>query len=248
MTELLVSIIMPSYNSEKYIAKSIESVIEQRYQNWELLITDDVSSDKTVEIIERYAKNEARIKLFIQSENGGAGKARNNSIEKAKGAYIAFLDSDDLWHTEKLVKQIAFMQSSGAALTYTAYQKFNAKELLGTIKPPEKVNYRQLLNSNIIGCLTAVYDVEQLGKVYMPTIRKRQDMALWLSILKKTSWAFGLTETLALYRVDSGMSKNKFEMLTWQWKLYREVENLGLLHSIKCQFKYVFKGFVKYTK
>lgn len=246
--EPLVSIIMPSYNSANYIGKSIESVIEQDYQNWELLITDDLSTDNTVELVLQYVQAEPRIKLHIQSKNGGAGLARNNAIERAAGSYIAFLDSDDLWHPEKLVKQIEFMQKHGSALSYTGYRKFNSEEFMGTIIPPEKVNYRKLLNSNVIGCLTAIYDVEKLGKVYMPIIRKRQDMALWLKILKEVPYAYGLPEVLAYYRVDSGMSKNKFEMLKWQWKLYRDVEKLSLLRSIKCQIKYAFKGFVKYSK
>ena len=244
----LVSIIMPSYNAAAFIAQSIDSVLQQSYSNWELLITDDRSSDNTIEIINQYVAKDDRIKLFIQPQNGGAGKARNNSIAQANGDYIAFLDSDDLWYPEKLEKQIAFMQQSGAALTYTGYRKFTEAGLQGVVTPPKKVNYRKLLNSNVIGCLTAIYDAKQLGKVYMPSIRKRQDMALWLSILKKTPWAYGLTETLAQYRVDSGMSKNKFEMLKWQWRLYREVEGLGIMRAAKCQVKYAFKGFVKYTK
>lgn len=239
---------MPSYNSEAYIQESIESVLNQTYRNWELLITDDNSIDNTVKIVEGLSHLDSRIKLHIQIENCGAGVARNNAIERSQGKYIAFLDSDDKWHPEKLKKQVAFMQQNKVALSYTAYSKFDSKGLKGTIKPPTKVNYRKLLNSNVIGCLTAMYDVEILGKIYMPSIRKRQDMALWLSILKKTPYAYGLAETLAYYRVDSGMTKNKFEMLQWQWKLYRDVEQLSLLKSIKCQIKYAYKGFVKYSK
>ncbi|MGM8924321.1 glycosyltransferase family 2 protein [Enterobacter hormaechei subsp. steigerwaltii] len=182
----LVSIIMPSYNSSKTIISSIQSVLAQKYEDWELLITDDCSSDDTLEIILSFSKKDERIKVFSFDNNYGAGAARNNSIEKANGRYIAFLDSDDMWHEDKLTKQVDFMLTGHYGLTYTAYSKINVDgQVKKQIKPPAQVNYNELLKSNVIGCLTAMYDVKMLGKVYMPLIRKRQDMALWLNILKK---------------------------------------------------------------
>jgi teichuronic acid biosynthesis glycosyltransferase TuaG len=245
----LVSIIMPSYNAEKFIEESINSVLAQTYQNWELLITDDVSKDNTVAIVKRYAKNEPRIRLVKKSNNGGAGVARNDSILRAKGRYIAFLDSDDLWMPEKLSKQISFMQNNKVPFSYTGYQKFTGdKKLLGEIIPPAETTYNELLNSNVIGCLTAIYDCQELGKQYMPTIRKRQDMALWLHILKLTPKAVGIQESLAYYRIDVGMSSNKVEMLKWQWRLYREVEQLNVIKSLKHFVIYALKGYLKYKK
>jgi glycosyltransferase involved in cell wall biosynthesis len=223
---------MPSYNSEAYIQESIESVLNQTYRNWELLITDDGSTDKTAEIVKKISRSDSRIKFYIQQENGGAGKARNNSISKVKGRFIAFLDSDDSWHKEKLSKQINFMLESNVAFSYTYYQNVVQGELSKIITSPESVSYEQLLKSNVIGCLTAVYDKEVLGINYMPKIRKRQDMGLWLELLKKTNKAYCLPCVLAYYRADSGMTQNKVEILYWQWKFYREVLGISVVQAI----------------
>lgn len=244
----LVSIIMPSYNSENSIEESIASVISQSYSKWELLITDDLSTDNTIDIINRYAREDVRIKLFESKENGGAGKARNNSIKNAKGRFIAFLDSDDLWLPEKLQKQIYFMLENKYAFTYTGYQKFTSKEDLGVINPPLSTSYKQLLYSNVIGCLTAIYDTEIIEKQYMPLIRKRQDMGLWLSILKKISKAYCLNEVLAKYRVDTGMTKNKFSVLHYQWQFYREIVGLNFIRSLITFTVYAYKGYIKSEK
>lgn len=244
----LVSIIMPSYNSAKTITESIESVLQQNYTNWELLITDDKSSDNTVNIINEYVAKDPRIKQFRNEQNLGAGGSRNRSIKESKGKYIAFLDSDDLWFDNKLAIQIDYMQKNNAALSYTWYQKFGDDGDGGFVKPKLAVTYQQLLHSNIIGCLTAVYDAEILGKRYMPLIRKRQDMGLWLDILKDIKIAYGIPEVLAKYRVDSGMTQNKFNILKWQWKFYREVIGLSILETVRIFSIYVINGFIKYIK
>tara|TARA_Y100000588_G_scaffold269311_1_gene284661 strand:- start:8172 stop:8918 length:747 start_codon:yes stop_codon:yes gene_type:complete len=248
MAEPLVSIIMPAYNSEKYIAKSIESVIAQTYKNWELLITDDRSSDSTQKIVKEYCATDERVKLFVNKENGGAGAARNNSITHAKGRYIAFLDSDDLWHPAKLEKQITFMLEHNYGLTYTSYQKFTGNSYLGVVTPPLSTNYSKLLSSNVIGCLTAIYDTEIVGKQFMPLIRKRQDMGLWLQILKKIPEAHCLQVVLGYYRKDSGMTRNKFEVLKWQWRFYREELCFGLVKSLKFFSMYVYNSSKKYLR
>lgn len=247
MEEPLVSIIMPAYNSEMHISESIKSVMQQTYKNWELLITDDRSTDNTQQIVNTFAETDHRIKLFINERNGGAGVARNNSIKQANGRFIAFLDSDDLWQPTKLEKQISFMLKNGYAFTYTAYQKFSQNNLLGVVNPPNYTTYSSLLSSNVIGCLTAVYDAGLLGKNYMPLIRKRQDMGLWLEILKNTEKAFCLNEVLSLYRIDSGMTQNKFKILKWQWRFYRDVVNLNFLSACYYFILYSIKGFVKHT-
>ncbi|GIU37019.1 glycosyl transferase [Shewanella hafniensis] len=241
----LVSIIMPSYNSARTIAESIESVMAQTYQNWELLITDDVSVDNTRDIVRSYCEKDNRIKLFELDKNSGAGASRNNSIESSKGDYIAFLDSDDLWFPDKLLIQIAFMKVNNVLLSYSAYQKFGANGDGGIITPPNSVTYNQLLTGNVIGCLTAIYNAKILGKRYMPLIRKRQDMGLWLSILKDIDKAFGIDSVLAKYRVDTGMTQNKLTILKWQWAFYREVVGLNFFEAIKCFILYAYKGFLK---
>ena len=184
--EPLVSIIMPSFNTQDTIGKSIESVLNQTYSNWELLITDDCSTDNTKDVVRGFQEKDHRIKLFINRDNSGSGVSRNNSIDSSKGKYIAFLDSDDLWRSSKLSKQNAFMEKNSYLLTYTAYQKFDSKRFRGLVNPRRSVTYNQLLSNNVIGCLTAIYNSEVLGKVYMPTIRKKQDFGLWLKILKNT--------------------------------------------------------------
>ena len=244
----LVSIIMPAYNAELHIAESIESVISQTYSNWELLITDDRSTDNTQQIINEYAIKDQRIRQFINEQNGGAGVARNNSIKQANGRFIAFLDADDLWLPEKLTKQISFMLTNNYAFTFTAYQKLEQGELRGTIKPPTFTNYNKLLSSNVIGCLTAVYDTNVLGKHYMPVIRKRQDMGLWLSLLKQVPKSYSLPDVLALYRVDSGMTQNKFKILKWQWLFYRNVLELNIFRATYHFFIYSVKGCLKHSK
>lgn len=236
---------MPSYNAEKTIAQSIESVLQQSYTNWELLITDDKSSDTTINIINKYVAKDARIQLFTNEQNLGAGGSRNRSIKESKGRYIAFLDSDDLWLDNKLSIQIDYMQKNNVELSYTWYQKFGDDGDSGFVKPKLTVTYQQLLCSNIIGCLTAVYDVKLLGKRYMPLIRKRQDMGLWLNILKDVEKAVGIPQVLAKYRIDSGMTQNKFTILKWQWLFYRDVVGLNFLQSIRCFVVYAYKGFVK---
>ncbi|MGE6454285.1 glycosyltransferase family 2 protein [Shewanella baltica] len=241
----LVSIIMPSYNSAKTIAHSIESVLKQNYTNWELLITDDKSIDETISIINEYVTKDKRISLFKNDQNLGAGGSRNRSIKEAKGKYIAFLDSDDVWLTDKLFIQIDYMQKNNVALSYTWYQKFGNDGDGGFVQPKLNITYQQLLYSNIIGCLTAVYDAEILGKRYMPLIRKRQDMGLWLNILNDIDMAFGIPQVLAKYRVDSGMTQNKLNVLKWQWSFYREVVGLSFLQSVRCFVIYAYKGFVK---
>ncbi|TXD49139.1 glycosyltransferase family 2 protein [Polaribacter sp. IC073] len=231
----LVSIITPNYNSEKFIAQTLQSIRAQTYKNWELIIVDDCSTDKSLDIIETYSKTDKRIKVIRLNENSGAGIARNKAIEEATGNFIAFLDSDDLWHPEKLEKQLAFMVQKNYNLTYTSYNVFNEKDAepnkIVLCKPT--LNYSQMLYSNKIGCLTAMYNKDNLGKIYMPEIRKRQDYALWLKILKKEERAYGLQEVLACYRDRSNsISNNKVEMLKWNWILYKKVEELSYFQSL----------------
>ncbi|XCF06529.1 glycosyltransferase family 2 protein [Tamlana crocina] len=230
----LVSVITACYNSEKHISETISSVLNQTYQNWEMLLVDDCSSDNTISIIETLQKSDSRIKLFQLNENSGAAVARNKAINEAKGEFIAFLDSDDKWLPLKLEKQIRFMLHKGYNLTHTAYQWIDESgdSLNKTLNPPQVLSYSDMLYSNKIGCLTAIYNRTKLGKVYMPLIRKRQDYALWLKILKTGEEAHALPEVLSEYRkTNDSMSNNKFDLIKWNWKLLRQVERLPLLKS-----------------
>ena len=245
----LISIIMPNYNSASFIEKSITSVLMQTYENWELILADDCSTDDSVKIIELLIADDKRIKLIKLAQNSGPAVSRNRAIKEARGRYIAFLDSDDLWTPNKLSKQISFMQEHDVALSYTGYYRIeeNSGEIIDQINIPEKVDYSELLKQNIIGCLSAVYDTQKIGKVYMPDILKRQDFALWLNILKKIPYAYGIDEPLAYYRVrKTSVSSNKLIASKYNWKLYREIEKLPLYKAIYYFGWYTYKSFLKY--
>ncbi|WP_121663781.1 glycosyltransferase family 2 protein [Metabacillus litoralis] len=235
MDKPLVSIITPSYNSTKFIPATIESVLSQTYQNWEMLIVDDCSKDESRKVIREYTEKDDRIKLIELQENSGAAVARNTAIKAAKGKYVAFLDSDDLWVPKKLEKQIEFMEINDYAFTYSKYQLMDVdgNKLDRVIDVPRNIDYNGLLSNTIIGCLTAVVNIEKTGPIEMPNIRTRQDFALWLSILKRGIKAHGLQEVLAYYRLVPGsISSNKVKAAKQTWKVYREVEKLGLLRSM----------------
>lgn len=242
-----VSIITPSYNSARFIAETIESVLAQTYQEWEMIIVDDCSTDDSVEIIEKYQSMDSRIRLVRLEINSGPAIARNRAIEEARGRYIAFLDSDDIWFPHKLEKQTLFMEEKDAVLSYAGYQKINENGTLrGIVNVPLSVDYKQMLNSCYIPSLTAIYDSVKLGKVCMPNILKRQDYGLWLKILKMGYVAYGLNEPLGYYRERrNSVSSNKLVASKYQWKVYREVEKLSVLGSAYHFVKYAYIGFRK---
>lgn len=232
--EPLVSIIMPMYNAKRFIEDTINSIRSQTYQNWELLITDDKSNDGSINIVKAYMKEDNRIKLRVLEENRGGAVARNTSIRDSKGKYIAFLDSDDIWKREKLKKQIKFMESNNYKFTYTNYELMSEDGVLLNKKrnPELKLNYVKLLKANQIGCLTVIYNAEELGKIYMPLIKKRQDYALWLQILKKTEYAYCLNENLGKYRlVRNSVSSKKINLIKYNWSLFRKIEGMSLLKA-----------------
>ena len=187
MKEDLVSIVTPTYNCGKFITETIESVIGQTYKNWEMIIVDDCSKDNTQEIVKKYLKNDKRIKYIKFEKNQGAAIARNTAIREAKGRYIAFLDSDDLWSKDKLEKQINFMKKNSYSFTCTAYEQIdeNNNLLNKIIRPKIKADYNRILLDCPVGNSTVMYNVDELGKFEVPNIRKRNDDALWLQILKK---------------------------------------------------------------
>ncbi|GKU84548.1 glycosyltransferase family 2 protein [Niallia sp. NCCP-28] len=238
-----ISIIMPAYNARKYIRESILSVLDQTYPNWELIIVDDCSTDETPQLLRDMEKRDARIRVFYEKENKGAAVARNKALQQARGQFIAFLDSDDCWKRNKLAVQIAFMKQYDVAFTFTAYE-YISKEgipLRKKVSAPIEVTYQDLLKNTIVGCLTVMINREQTGDIQMPAIRTRQDLATWLSILKKGYKAFGINEVLAEYRVgNDSISANKWKAAQKTWFVYREIERLNLLKATWCFSHYAF--------
>lgn len=235
MSKPLVTVITALYNSEDFIEDTVKSVQSQTFQDWEMIMVDDCSTDNSYSLASAMAKRDSRIKLLQLETNAGPAVARNTAIEAGKGRYMAFLDSDDQWLPEKLERQLAFMEQGGYALSCTGYEKMTEEgDLTGqVVMPRETLSYSQMLKSNQIGCLTAIYDTEKIGKVFMPLIRKRQDYGLWLKILKQVPRAHCLQEVLSRYRVRSGsVSSNKFEMLGYNWSLYRDIEKLSVPRSL----------------
>ena len=224
-TNGLVSIITPSYNCAEFIERTIVSVQKQTYTNWEMLITDDCSSDNSVEIIKRIAENDSRIKLFQLDKNSGAGVARNNSIEHAQGKYIAFLDSDDMWMPDKLERQIAFMEEKKSALSYTSYMTIDEDDkLIGMVLAPNRHTFAHNKCDNKIGFSTAMYDKDKVGKIFMPTIRKRQDWGLVMKVLRECKVSYGIKQPLAFYRKGhASLSKNKMSLMQYNVAAYKEV-------------------------
>ena len=241
-----VSIITPTYNSSQFICETIDSILNQSYIHWELLITDDCSNDNTWDILLKYAKKDSRIKIFGLDKNSGAGIARNNSIKEASGKYIAFCDSDDIWLPNKLECQINFMEKNNYDLSFSSCSKINEqRKHLGEIKAKNKVSYKIMLRNNYIPCLTAMYNVHTLGKQYMSEIRKRQDWALWLKILKQTNFAYGIQEPLAQYRIrEKSLSSSKLTLLKSNWNIYKNVEGFSKLKSSHCITRFLFFYFL----
>tara|TARA_B100000787_G_C16173243_1_gene287621 strand:+ start:670 stop:1443 length:774 start_codon:yes stop_codon:yes gene_type:complete len=230
----LVSIITPSYNSQDYIKEMINSIINQTYSNWELIITDDCSQDDTLNIINSFVKEDHRIKLFKLNKNSGPAIARNHSIKMASGKYIAFCDSDDIWISTKLEIQINYMELNNLNFTYSSYDIISADgTYLFTKKVSKKISYFSTLLFNEIGCLTVVYDKNYLGKMYMPNFLKRQDWGLWLIIMRKVRMTSGITQPLAKYRRSGGsISSNKLSLIKYNFLIYYKSEKYSFIFSL----------------
>lgn len=240
----LVSVIMPVYNSATTLGASVRSVLAQTHADVELLVTDDGSDDDSMELLTDFARQDERVRPEPAPERGGAARARNLAIARARGDYVAFLDSDDLWLPAKLERQLAFAATAGAPLTYTSYYKVNADfdgEAVDfapngrVVWAPEQVDYRAMLTQDHIGALTAMYDRNALGTRLMPDMPKRQDYALWLSIMRDGTPARGLREPLAIYRSQraGSLSSNKLALVPHNWALYRRHERLSVPRSAR---------------
>ncbi|WP_104384584.1 glycosyltransferase family 2 protein [Sphingobacterium sp. HMA12] len=231
----IVSIVTPLHNGEQYVAQTIDSVLSQTYQFWELIIVDDCSSDGGPDLVKEYMLRDSRIKLIESDTNSGPAISRNKAIEASNGKYIAFLDSDDLWTNDKLEVQINFMKANNAYFTFSYYDQIaeDGKFIKNVNNLPEKVDYLSSIKSNKIGCLTAVYDVAYFGKVYMEDIAKRQDYTLWLKLLKKVKNAYCVPKILAHYRIrENSVSSNKFKLVKFHWHIYRHIEGHSFIRSL----------------
>ena len=244
MTKGLVSIITTLYESGDYIAKTIESVRAQTYSDWELVITDDCSTDDGPSIVESFAAQDSRIRLLRLECNGGPGVARNNSIKNSEGQYIAFLDSDDTWMPDKLEKQLALMNKTGCGVVYSSYLTCDSDDRInGMVKCKSRIRYWRIVCDNAIGFLTMMYDRNVTGDAYMPVIRKRQDWGLNIELLRRCRVAYGIKEPLAVYRMRKGsVSRDKLSLIHYNISIYRAVLGYSRIGSV-LMFSFVFLPF-----
>ncbi|EDM45371.1 TuaG [unidentified eubacterium SCB49] len=244
----LVSIITPLYNAAPFIEKTIQSVLDQTYSNWELLIVDDASTDNGLQIVRDFFGNDPRIKFYPNTINKGAAHCRNQATSEATGDYIAFLDSDDLWHKNKLEKQLKFMQKHDCDVSFTSYLQIDQNgNLLGRqVQAIKTLPYKKQHKNNYIGNLTGMYNANSLGKIIAPNIRKRQDWAVWLEAIKKSKKpALGLQENLAFYRVHlDSMSANKWKLIKYNFAFYRTYLGYSWLKSVFCLLQFFWEYFM----
>lgn len=250
MRDELVSIITPAYRAAAVLPDTIASVLAQTYPNWELLIADDCSPDGTRAVIEAWARRDARIRLIALHRNSGPAAARNAALSEARGRWIAFLDSDDLWLPEKLECSLAFARRHDAALVYTGYRRIDVDgQRTGQfISVPPRLTYRQLLGHTAIATSTVLIDRRQTGDIHMPPVYY-DDFVCWLGILKRGLTAHGLNEDLMRYRVlPKSVSRNKRRSAGEVWKIYRTTEQLGRLAASWHFLNYASRALLKYRK
>ena len=245
----LVSIITPVYNAERFICETIDSVTNQNYQDWELILVNDCSSDNSVKIVEDYVAKDARIKLINLKENSGAAVARNAGIEAARGQYIAFVDSDDCWAPSKLMDQLDFMQSQHIAFSYTNFALVSESGVVvkDAVKLPLKLDYSGLLKNTAIACSTVVIDRMQTGDFRMPLVRKGQDTATWLMLMRERQVvAYGLDKVLNYYRqVEGSISSDRIGALKRTWNTYRNLEKLPLPKAVYYFAHYILQAILR---
>ncbi|MDQ6600119.1 glycosyltransferase family 2 protein [Bacillus salipaludis] len=251
-TQTVVSIITPTYNAARFITETIQSVKEQTFSSWEMIIVDDCSLDNTVDIVKIEIEKDSRIRLIELKNNSGPANARNRAITSAKGNFLAFLDSDDLWQPQKLERQLMFMEKNNLAFSYTDYRIMTevGEKTDIVFQVPEKMDYKDLLKNTIIGTLTVMLDKRKIGKVQMPLYRDcSEDYGLWLSILSKGIQAYGLNEELAIYRkCENSLSSNKLKSARKTWNTYRKVEKINIPYSLWCFVNYSLNALKKHSR
>ena len=232
----LVSVIMPSYNCGKFVRETIKSVQAQTYKNWEIIFVDDCSSDDTLIIVSEMSDLDDRIKIYRNDKNSGAAISRNNALREAKGRWIAFLDSDDLWEPDKLEKQVSFMEANGFYFSYTSYQEIDSEGSLTGVKicGPKRITKVGMYAFCWPGCLTVMYDRDKIGLIQIVDIKKNNDYAMWLKVSKKAD-CYLLDECLAKYRRGRKGSISSLSIPTkikWHYKLFREAEGMNAIYSL----------------
>lgn len=247
----LVSIITPCHNAEAYLSHTIESVINQTYSNWEMLIVDDCSTDNSAEIIKQYSLNNPRIRyLKTEKPSGSPALPRNIGIDNSKGEYIAFLDSDDIWLPDKLEKQVNFMEQNSYSLSYSYYEKmdWNGRRDNRVIRTRDLTTYFDLLKSNSIPCLTSMVKRDAIGETRFKQIAQ-EDFCFWLDILRKGFTGYNLKEVVAVYReAKNSRSANKFDMFKGYWNVIRNHQHIPFLPACRDMITYTIQGFSKYLK
>lgn len=244
----LISIVMPAYNSEEFIAKSITSIISQTYRFWELLICDDCSSDNTCEVIEEFSRCDSRIRLLRNDINKGPAESRNTCIDHSKGDYVAFLDSDDLWKPFFLERQLSFLkkkQARGVFCSYSRIDEYGAS-MHSDFIVPDRVSYSDVLKTNSIPCLTVLLKKELVGSTRMSD-KGIEDLNFWLDLLKKENYFYGNSSLLANYRIRANSrSSSKLKLIKPQWLTYRKCQGLSRISSFYYLLNWAFWGFKKH--
>ena len=244
-----VSIITPCYNSAKFLPETISSVLNQTFSDWEWLITDDCSSDNSVEIIKKIA--DPRVKLTVADKNGGAGKTRNLSLEKATGRFITFLDADDFWEPNFLEEMVAFMKNENCEIAYSNYARCDENLIpkIADFKAEKIVTFDNLLKTCRLSLLSSMYDSSRVGKEYFPTDSKREDHVMWLNLLKKIPVAKPLNKTMAKYRMHgSSVSRRKTNIMKDQYLVYKDHMKFSAVKSLYFTGNWALNGFLKYSK
>lgn len=244
-----ISIITPCYNSSAFLEETITSVLSQSFTDWEWMITDDCSTDETVKIIQSI--QDSRIKLNIATKNGGAGHARNISLEKATGRYITFLDADDFWEPNFLEEMIGFMKKENAELAYSNYARCdeNLQSKIEDFRADKNVTFQNLLKTCRLSLLSSMYDSQRVGKEYFPVGSKREDHVMWLNLLKKIPEGKALPRTMAKYRMHpTSISRKKQNIVKDQYLVYKDYMKFSTLKSLYFTANWAFNGFKKYSK
>ena len=247
----LVSIVMPAYNSEKYIGDAIQSVLDQTLGSWELIIIDDSSEDATADTAETYAKADDRIRLYQNAHNQGAAETRNTGMRLCAGTYVALLDSDDLWLPDKLARQVGLMETSGADIAYCSYSIIDeaGNKRCNDFIVPEYVDLELALVKSVISCSTAMFRREIAQNYIFPTEYYHEDLALWLTLLKDGKTAAGISDVLACYRIqDSTRASNKLRSAWNRWVIYRRHLKMSLVKSAALVVRYALLGLKKYRR
>ncbi len=246
----LVSVITPAHNSARFLDQTIRSVRTQTFEDWEMMIAENGSTDDTVGIVESHVAADRRIRLLRLPGRAGPGAARNVAMEAASGRYVAFLDADDVWLPEMLEAQLEFARARSAAFTCTGFRRIDerGRPILRSVTPPASLDYEQLLGHTVIGCLTVLLDRRQTGPLRMPDLPQHEDLVLWVSLLTRGFRAYGLERDLALYRVVSGSaSSNKLQSARRMWNVYRNIEGLSPGKSLRYFISYAVRALRKHS-